>query len=207
MRLFDRAIACWFDRAIATLAHHHTDAPLYGPTVPPSHRPTAFTLVETAVSMVVVSLMLVAALNAVSASRLGEYKTATQNRALTLAQDLITEIQQQAYEDPNGSAVFGVETGEASSDRSDFDDVDDYHNWNGAPPEQKNGSDLPDLADWERSVEVAWVEPTDLTQTSASDKGVKRITVTVENQGVPALSLTVFRSSAWPILLVDGGSN
>lgn len=132
--------------------------------VKPSHGMRAFTLVEAVISTVVVAIMLVAALNTVSSSRLGQYKLTTRGRGLALARELMAEIQQQAYEDPNGSAVFGVESGEQSTDRDDFGDVDDYHNWLKSPPEYKDGSAIPDHDGWGRSVEVVWLEPANLSQ-------------------------------------------
>ena len=158
----------------------------------------AFTLVEATVSVFIVGVMVVAALSTVGATRLGEYKLGERCRALPLAQDLLAEILQQSYEDPDGSPVFGTEPGEGTVSRIDFDDVDDYHNWSAAPPQNKNGADISDLSGWRRSVQVGWVDPTDLSQTVGSDQGVKRITVTVKHDDVPVISLSAFRTTAWP---------
>lgn len=158
----------------------------------------AFTLVEATISCVIVAVMLVAALNTVSSARLGEHRLATRCRGLSLAQEVMAEILQQAYEDPNASAVFGVESGEQTTVRVDFDDVDDYHNWSSSPPQQPDGTVLPGLDGWERLVQLEWLEPTNLSQTALSDKGVKKIVVTMKFQNVPVISLVAFRSRAWP---------
>ncbi|MHC4628438.1 MAG: type II secretion system protein [Planctomycetota bacterium] len=158
----------------------------------------AFTLVEATVSVFIVGVMVVAALSTVGATRLGEYKLGERCRALPLAQDLLAEILQQCYEDPNGSPFFGTEPGEGAASRIDFDDVDDYHNWSASPLQNKDGTDMSDLSGWRRSVQVIWVDPTNLSQTTGSDQGVKRITVTVKHDDVPAASLSAFRTSAWP---------
>jgi hypothetical protein len=158
----------------------------------------AFTLVEAAISTFIVGVMVVAALSTVGATRLGEYKVAESCRGLPLGQDLLAEILQQSYEDPNGSAVFGVESGEGTANRTDFDDVDDYHNWSASPPENQDGTDMNDLSGWERSVQVSWLDPTDLSRTVGSDQGVKRITVTVTHNDMPVASVSAFRTSAWP---------
>jgi hypothetical protein len=162
-------------------------------------RTQAFTLAEAAVSVVIVGVMLVTALNTVGAARLGEYKIAERSRGLLLAQDLMAEILQREYEDPDGTVVFGAESGEQTSTRTDFDDVDDYHNWLKSPPQQKDGTTIPDLAGWERSVEVVWIAPGNLSQTVGSDQGVKRATVTVKHNGVPVASVSAFRTSAWEL--------
>ena len=158
----------------------------------------AFTLVEATLSTIIVGVMIVAALSTVGATRLGEYKAGQSCRGLPLAQDLLAEILQQAYEDPNTPVLFGPEAGEATSHRADFDDVDDYHNWSASPPQRKNGAPMNDLAGWERHVEVVWVNPDELSQTVGSDQNVKRITVTVTYNDMTVGSVSAFRTSVWP---------
>ena len=160
----------------------------------------AFTLVEATISVFIVGVMVVAALSTVGATRLGEYKVGERCRALPLAQDLLAEILQKPYENPDGSAVFCTEPGEGTASRIDFDDVDDYHNWSASPPQNRDGTDMSDLSGWRRSVQVIWVDPTNLSQTAGSDQGVKRITVTVTHDDVRVASLTAFRTSVWPVL-------
>ena len=63
-------------------------------------RGAGFTLVEAAISIVLVSVMLVAALNTVGAAKLGQQKTAARGRAHLLAQELMSEIMRQDYADP-----------------------------------------------------------------------------------------------------------
>ena len=57
---------------------------------------------------------------------------------------------------------------------------------------------MSDLSGWERTVQVSWVNPTNLSQTVGSDQGVKRIAVTVEHDNVPVASVSAFRTSVWP---------
>jgi MSHA pilin protein MshD len=158
----------------------------------------AFTLVEVMMSVIVVGVMFVAALNTVGSARIGEYKIAERNRGLFLAQDLMAEILQQAYDDPDDPVAFGTESGEGTSNRADFDDVDDYHGWSKSAPERRDGSAIPDLDGWGRSVAVVWVNPADLSQTVGSDQGAKRMTVTVTHNGLPVASMFALRTSAWP---------
>ena len=89
----------------------------------------------------------------------------------------------QSYSDPDGSPVFGHESGESTSVRSAFDDVDDYDGWNASPPQYRDGTVIPDRTNWRQRVTVTYVvadEPR--RQTSATDQGVKRIHVTIEYQ-------------------------
>ena len=156
----------------------------------------AFSMVEVTISMVVVAGMTVAALNTVGAAKLGIQKITSRNSGTLLAQQLMTEILIQAYEEPNGAPNFGREGGEGGGDRADRDDLDDYDGWSGSPPEYKDGTEIPDLDGWARKVSVAWVKANDLSLTSGSETNVKRITVTVTYNGVQVASLTAVRTLA-----------
>src|SRR5262245_60602247 len=87
----------------------------------------ALTLVEVVASTMIVSMLAVATLNSLGAAT--RSADAIGNRAIAagLADELISEIVQKPYSDPDGSAVFGTESGESSTPRSAFDDVDDYN--------------------------------------------------------------------------------
>lgn len=157
---------------------------------------TGFTLIETVVSMLIVATMLVAALSTIGASRHSQYRTSRDNRGRLLAELLMAEILRQDYLEPDGSAVFGPESGEVGATRADFDDVDDYHNWSSSPPTNKDGTAIPTLARWQRSVTVEWVDPMDVTQVQGSETHVKRITVTVTCDSVPVAILAAIKTSA-----------
>lgn len=134
-----------------------------------------FTLIEAMMSMVIVSILLVAAMRATGASGITQFKTAQQMTGRLLADGLINEILSLDYVDP-GSATFGPEGGEI---RGVFDDVDDFAGWTESPPQQRDGSTMPNLAGWKRQVNVDRVVATNLSQVSASETGAKRITVKV----------------------------
>lgn len=156
----------------------------------------AFSLVEAVIAAAIVGLMLVVALNTVGASRVGHYKTAQRSLGHSLAQGLMAEILQQAYEDlalPPGS--FGPRYDKTvTGDRSLYDDVDDYDRWSASPPETKLGVVMKGLIGWRRSVSVNWVKPDDLNWVVGGDTGVKGICVKVTHNGVPAATLWAIRT-------------
>lgn len=162
-------------------------------------RGRAYSLVEVAVSTVVVGLMLVAALEAVGSSRVGMRHLGDRTRAMLLAQDLMAEILQTEYCDPNlGPTAFGLAIEEAApGNRSLYDDVDDYDGWAASPPEHKDGTPIAWATDYKRLVYVDWVSPTDLSLASGSPTGVKRIIVDVERDGVRAAQLVAIRTEPW----------
>ena len=162
-------------------------------------RTLGFTLVEAVISIVLVGVMLVAAINMLGATAVSKRSTEQQALGYSLAQDLMNEILIQPYEDPTQAAALGPEVGESGVNRVDFDDVDDYENWLATPPEEKNGTQLIGYDRWTRSVDVSFVKPTDLQTEILSRTGVKRITVTVSRDGIPATQLIAIRTHAWPM--------
>ena len=94
----------------------------------PTQRRRGLSIVEAAISIVLVGVMLVAALNAAGASKLALTKLGDRGRGMLLAQELMTEILAMEYEDsafPEGN--FGRGAAEnATGDRSLYDDVVDF---------------------------------------------------------------------------------
>ena len=133
------------------------------------HPAFGFTLVEAAVAMVIVAVMFVASLNTVGVSRITQHKAVLVCRGRMFAESLLAEIQQQAYQEPGTTYVFGRETGELATSRVAYDDVDDYNGWSESPPVAKDGAALPNSTDWRRTVTVEWVNPLDPQQVSATE--------------------------------------
>lgn len=152
-------------------------------------------MVEAVMSVVLVGILMVAAMNTLGATATAQYKNAERSRAVLLAEDLMSEILGQSYQEPIDPVQFGRESSENSSDRQGWDDVDDYDTWSSSPPEYPNGSTIPALDTWKREVEVKRVNPMDLTTVVGSESGVKRIVVVVQHNDVPVFALTAFRSN------------
>ena len=156
---------------------------------------SAFTIVESLISVVLVGGVVVAALNTVGASATGRKASGDRITAILMAQDLMAEILTKPYEDPDGSPVFGVEPGELTINRAAFDDVDDYSGWS-STPKYRDGTDWPDRTTWLRVVKVGFVAVSDMATEIFTDSGVKRITVVVENDGKTLATLTAIRARA-----------
>jgi len=157
-------------------------------------------MVEATISIVIVGTMVVAGLSAVGASARVQQRMTDSGRGFMLAQQLMSEIMQQSYEEPVDTRAFGRELTEGAASRANYDDVDDYYDWSASPPENKDGTAISGLDDWSRSVVVEWVSAGDLSLVSGSDTGVKRITVTVEHNDVPAAQLVAVRTGAAQLL-------
>ena len=155
-----------------------------------------FSLIEAAISIVIVGGLLVAALTTVAQSSRGLQRTGEKARGTMLAQQLMAEILLQDYEEPVDTPGFGRESSESGGDRTAYDDVDDYNGWSSSPPEYKDGKQFADLNGWERSVAVVRVNPSSVNVAIGSDQGVKRITVAVTYNGLEVASLTAVRTLA-----------
>lgn len=156
----------------------------------------AFSLIEAAVSIVIVGLMLSAALNAAGASRSAQSTIADRLHGAALADMLMSEILSKSYEDPVVKSTLGREAGETAGPRSLFDDVDDYAGWTESPIKDENGVNAAGLSGWAFSVDVAWVHPDNFATRSLTETGVKIIVVTVQRRGVTAATLTAIKAKA-----------
>lgn len=161
-------------------------------------RKGAFSLAETAVSVFIVGVLVVAALNTVGAATVAQQAIGDRGKGELLAHDLMTEVLQQRYEEPDDTPTFGRESSESDGSREFYDDVDDYHAWNSSPPEYKDGTEIPDLSGWRRTVAVYWVDPSDLTNVIGADAGVKRINVTVTHNDKVMATIVAIRTADPP---------
>lgn len=134
----------------------------------------------------IVSGVLVVALNCVTASRTTRARAADRVRAQELAMDLLSEILQQAYESPI-----------AGTSRASWAEVDDYNGLIDSPPTTKSGTPIPDCNGLSRSVSVVWIDPATLTPSRSSSTGIKRVTVLVKRGTLTLASVAGYRTHGW----------
>lgn len=156
-----------------------------------------FSLLECAVSALLVGMLMVGALRALNAAKRREISTTDSLGGRQLACDLMNEILLQAYKEPFSVSVFGREPDEDTGDRTRFDDVDDYHNWTATPPTDRSGVPIPGFAGWTQAVSVEWADPNHFGATPAINTGLKRITVSIRRQGRSIASVIGYRSVGW----------
>jgi MSHA pilin protein MshD len=155
---------------------------------------TGLTLVEAMVAMTIVSVLLVAAMQAIGSAGLNQYKNAERTTAATLADGLMAEILAKSYADPNQTPGFGPESGETA--RSLYDDVDDYNGYaETSSPKDSAGTAVAGNT-WGRSVVVDRVVAATPSTVSSSETGVKRITITVTNRGRTVVQRVALRTDA-----------
>ena len=142
-----------------------------------------FSYVEVLLSAVIIAVLLVSAMQLFANLGRSRRSISSQDDAAVLALEMIEEIKQLYYHDPNNPGNFGPETGELGSTRMQFDDIDDYHNWSACPPEARDGQVDSRYQDYTRAVRVGLVAADDFTETTASDEGFKAVTITLLRDG------------------------
>jgi len=158
-------------------------------------------LVEVVISIVIIGVMMVAALRTVAGVALGRRLDGDRYVGRMLGEQLMAEILSKAYQDPCSSESSLGPGGDeqATGNRSLFDDVDDYAGWTESPPADPNGVAIRE-PNWQRSVQVVWVNPFDFNDVRDLETGVKRITVTVRRDGAEVALLVALRgrTTAYP---------
>lgn len=156
-----------------------------------------WSLLEVVVASLVAGLMLAGAMLTLSAALRSALWTSRTAQAAALAKDLMEDILQTSYRDPDGNPIWGIEEPSATS-RSVLDDVDDYAGWTESPPQARDGTPLEGLSGWQRQVSVANIDPTNLAATlpTNDDRGVRQIRVLVKYQDQTLAELTALRTSS-----------
>lgn len=154
------------------------------------------TLAEVLISTMLVGMVVVASMRCVGGVLQTASAAENDREAQGIAEHLMAEILQQQYEEPDDTPVFGRESLELAGNRTLWDDVDDYHGWSSSPPESKTNNSLNGYTGWTRAVNVALADVSAPQNTSGTDEGLKRITVTVTDPEGRVTTLVAFRSSA-----------
>ncbi|MBI2447899.1 MAG: hypothetical protein HYV48_05170 [Candidatus Omnitrophica bacterium] len=137
--------------------------------------------------------------------------------ASNLASGVMDEIRSKAFEDPDANKKFGPETDEDTSNRIEWDDVDDYNGWTETPPRTIEGYPMdggtygappqpqPDFSIFRYEVVIESVEPDppasgwklyQNNQATSLKADYKRIIVTVSktDNSITPVTLTTIRA-------------
>lgn len=172
------------------------------------NRQKGVTLVELVISIVVLSIAMVALMYSFSASMTGSGDPLWRNKTLKLAQLYLDEILAKRYDEntPLGGLPFvgspscsglGPDSGETS--RADFDDVDDYHDPNPQVPSSLTGALDTSYSNYRITINV---ECDDSLAVGALDPGgnvsnaqAKKISVMITPPNQPTLTFAVYKGN------------
>lgn len=137
------------------------------------------TLIECVGASLILAVIAVAAVRASAGAAAAQALSSRRVTATMLAESLLGEIERKAYIDPSTPTTLGRDAGESASDKTTFDDVDDYDGWNEAPPKDSKGNTIAGMTDWTSKVAVGWSDMGPLAPDRFGDTGLKVITVWV----------------------------
>lgn len=147
-------------------------------------------------SIVIVGVMFVAAVSTLGAAAGARTVQADIRKADSLARALMAEVAQCKYGSTGGSIVAVRVLGAEGVGRLTWDTLDDYHGLTESPPAARDGVKLAGYTGWARSVNVERVDPADPggASTRSTDRGLKRITVSVRSPSGKTATLVSLRS-------------
>jgi len=160
-----------------------------------NHQRRALTLIEVVVSLVILAVAVTAGLQALGSFATGSRIWQERSTAIELANTLMAEIDALPFADPAGGSTIGVDSGESATDRSTFDDIDDYDGWDASPPKDKTNATMTGYDGYRQQVSVAF-DNTLATFTGAAltANTFKKITVTISKDSRVLAQLTTIRA-------------
>ena len=151
-----------------------------------SRTPRGFSQVEIVASTAMLGILMTATMTSIAASRTRAGSEMSRLQAQSLANDLLTEILSLPACDPENGVptTLGLEASESDgTNRSQWDDVDDYHNLSESPPQNRLGNAINGYTDWSRTTTVEQLRSNDWTTTNSTYDRAYRVTVKVSRNG------------------------
>jgi len=153
------------------------------------------TMAETIVSTLLVGMVLVGTLQVVGPTVRSGSVMADKLVASNLAREMTDEISTKYFTSPKTDDLdfIGEESGK---DRDKLDDIDDYHGLSCSPPQCSDEDVMSNLVGWTRTVKVAHADLGDPSVDAGTYTGLKRVTVTVQKNGVTLAQVVSLHSHA-----------
>ncbi len=160
----------------------------------PPPRCAGISLIESVVSVALLSILASGAMTTVSSVSRARVLNTDRQVGHALAAGLAQELAGLSFADPQtASSVIGTDSGETTSDRASWDDVDDA---DGFSDTQTAGG-----LSYTRHVAVSFLQTADLTAASAVATDHKQLTVEVRRGDRVVARVHTVRVAAWPTAL------
>ncbi|MCR9075408.1 MAG: hypothetical protein NXI07_05150 [bacterium] len=151
------------------------------------------TMAETIVSTLLVGMVLVGTIQIVGPTVRSGTVMADKVVASNLARELSDEIATKYFKSTIDDDLDFIGT-ESGGSRKHYDDIDDYHGMSNTPPELSDESKLSNLVGWTRTVKVSHADLNSPGVDSGTYTGLKRVTVTVQKDGVKLAEVVTLHS-------------
>jgi hypothetical protein len=180
-----------------------------------SNSRSGISMIESTIATLLVGSVIASTLGVVGPVLRSSQLAEDQVIAQRLVDDLIQEISVLPFDDPELIAAvdakggaddlnnvaslskIGPDSGERTSIRTDFDDVDDYEGWFSVSPTDKNGVAYPGKGFTGRQVFVDHVSLKDFRTVSVKRTGAKLIRVMVVFNSIPLAEESFIRTESW----------
>jgi prepilin-type N-terminal cleavage/methylation domain-containing protein len=159
----------------------------------PGRQRSGFTLIETALTVTIVGVAIVAMCQLLAAGTIANVDGAKATTGMTLARDVREFALRLAFTDPRTPTVWGLDQGESGSNPTTFNDINDLAGRTFQPPIDSSGHALTVFNDWSQVVTVATVAPDMLPSTRPTgSQPANRVTVSVFHNKEKVCDLTWF---------------
>lgn len=152
------------------------------------------TLLECVAASLILAVIAVAAVRAAAGAAAAQATSSRSVTAVLLAESLLSKIERTPYIDPSNPNTLGRDAGESATDKTTFDDVDDFDGWSESPPQDSNGVAIPNMTGWSRKVSVIYSDLGPIAEDRWGNTGLKLITVNVYFNSKLACSLQSLRA-------------
>ena len=155
--------------------------------------PRGFTLIETALTVTIVGVAIVAMCQLLTAGTLANRESSELTTGMTMARNAREFSLKLAFWDPTTPTVWGIDAGETSTNPKTYDDINDMAGREFSPPIDSSGSQLTGFNDWKQKVTVISVDQNLLTsQRPNGTTPAAQITVDVYHKTDKVATLTWF---------------
>jgi MSHA pilin protein MshD len=127
-----------------------------------------FILIEATMAYLVLTLAIVFLVPMFIMTMKANKTTEKLSTASLLSRELLEEVRLRKWDTNTSSSTpiyistpsvtLGIDAGETATNKTTFDDIDDFHGWTEAPPSDPLGSALSDFSTYSRKVTVEYVD-------------------------------------------------
>jgi len=163
-----------------------------------ARRSAGYMLIEASAAYVLVVFAIVTLIPVLRLAIKANHRSEETFRASELAFELLEEVQLRRWDSKTPSrlrpgygvyppSALGADSGETATDKTTFDDIDDFNGYSESPPKDPVGNSISGFGTYTRSVSVAYVDSS--FNVSASTTNLKLVTACATKPAVTQVCL------------------